>query len=200
VRLPFFIARNVYLRKASGQIELACRPQTGLIRIGFGNVGIFDDKRSRTIWNVEGKIVFDGKTDIGHGSKISVGKDGVLHLGSNFKISAESSIVVEKYIRFGSNCLLSWDILIMDTDFHPIRDSSGILSNAPEPIIIEDHVWIGCRSSIYKGATIPHDSVIASNTRVSRALTTPHCIYAGEPAKCVRENINWNQESVSDSV
>ncbi len=69
------------------------------------------------IGRINGIINFNGRRNIGHGSKISVGKDGILTFGQNFNITAESSIVCYNNISFGNNCLLSWDILIMDTDF-----------------------------------------------------------------------------------
>ena len=40
--------------------------------------------------------------------------------GDNFCVTANSAIVCVSNINFGSNVLLSWDILILDTDFHKI--------------------------------------------------------------------------------
>ena len=68
-----------------------------MISIGYGEVGIFDMKRSRSIWQVYGEVVFKGKANIGHGSKISVDKNGTLELGNNFKTTAESAIVSQTY-------------------------------------------------------------------------------------------------------
>ena len=51
--------------------------------MGYGNVGIFDKKRSRGIWEVQGKVKFCGNAFLDHGSKISVGKNGVLTFGNN---------------------------------------------------------------------------------------------------------------------
>ena len=65
--------------------------------------------------------------------------------------TAETSIVAFTEIRFGNNCLLSWDILVMDTDFHKLKDEFGNIINKPRPIIIGDRIWIGCRCLILKG-------------------------------------------------
>src|SRR5690606_18497240 len=105
IKLPILISKNVYLKKHKGDIIINCTLKTGLIQIGFGSVGIFDNKKSRSVWEVSGTVVFNGKCNIGHGSKISVAKNAELTLGNNFVITAESSIIVTQKVKFGDNCL-----------------------------------------------------------------------------------------------
>ncbi|MDE1192042.1 MAG: acyltransferase [Arachidicoccus sp.] len=194
VKLPIFISRKVYLKNSSGKIIIdAIAIRTGLIQFGYGEVGIFDNKKSRSIWDVSGIVIFKGICRIGHGSKISVGKNGKLTLGNNFVISAETSIVSHMEIVFGNNCLLSWDILIMDTDFHKIKDKQENIINAPKPIIIGENVWVGCRCLILKGTIIANHSVIGANSIVSKSLEYSHGLYAGNPCKLIKENISWEE-------
>ncbi len=162
-----------------------------MIEIGFGRVGIFDEKISRTIWEVAGQVIFHGSADIGHGSKISVGSSGTLIIGDNFRISAETAIVAFTKIEFGQNCLLSWDTLIMDTDFHKIKNKEGDIINSPKPIIVGDHVWVGCRNLILKGSKIPNNSIIAANSILSKTLLKENCLYGGAPIKCLKEDVSW---------
>lgn len=191
IKLPVLVSGKVYLRKTSGKIKIDCPIRTGLILLGYENVGIFDDKKSRSIWEVSGEVIFKGKCNIGHGSKISVGNSGKLILGENFVITAESTIVAFTEIHFGDNCLLSWDILVMDTDFHKLKDETGIVINKPKPIIIGDKVWIGCRCLILKGSVIPNNCVIGADSIISRELEKENCLYVGNPCKMVKENISW---------
>lgn len=191
IKLPILISNKVYLRVTSGKLIIDCPISTGLIQFGYGNVGIFDNKKSRSIWEVSGKIIFKGKCNIGHGSKISVGSSGVLILGENFVTTAETSIVAFTEIQFGNNCLLSWDILVMDTDFHKLKDELGNIINKPRPIIIGDKVWIGCRCLILKGTIIPNNCVIGADSIVSKVLEKENCLYVGSPCKMVKENISW---------
>lgn len=191
VKLPILISNKVYLRVMSGKLIIDSPIRTGLIQFGYGNVGIFDKKKSRSIWEVSGTVIFKGKCNIGHGSKISVGSSGKLILGENFVITAETSIVAFTEIRFGNNCLLSWDILVMDTDFHKLKDEFGNIINKPRPIIIGDRIWIGCRCLILKGSIIPNNCVIGADSIVSRELEKENCLYVGSPCKMVKENISW---------
>ena len=72
VRLPIWASRRVRIRKAGGKVTINCPIKTGMIRLGLDGVGIFDNKRSRSIWQVSGDVVFNGRCFIGHGSKLSV--------------------------------------------------------------------------------------------------------------------------------
>jgi acetyltransferase-like isoleucine patch superfamily enzyme len=189
VIFPIAVSKTVHLMKTDGQIIFDCPVRPGMVRIGYGDVGIFDKKLSRSIWQVSGTVTFKGSADIGHGSKLSVG--GNLVLGDGFKITAESSIVASKKIEFGENCLLSWDVLIMDTDFHIVKDKSENILNPPTPITIGNKVWIGCRCTILKGADIPDNSVIGANSLVSKKLDKENATYGGQPARILREEITW---------
>lgn len=191
IKMPVLVSKRVFLLVTSGKLIFDCPIRTGLIHIGYGKVGIFDKKVSRSIWEVQGNVIFKGKCDIGHGSKISVGKLGTLILGENFAITAESTIIAFSKIQFGNNCLLSWDILVMDTDFHTIKDELGNIINNPRPIIVGDKVWIGCRCLILKGAIIPNNCVIGANSTITKVLEKNYCLYAGNPCKILKENISW---------
>lgn len=193
IRFPFWISTKTYLRKPKGSITINGDLHTGMIRIGYGDIGIFDNKRSRTIWEVTGRVIFEGNAEIGHGSKISVGETGQLQLGRNFAITAESAIIAYKKVAFGNDCLLSWDILIMDTDFHPITNAQSEIQNPPAEIIIGNNVWIGCRSLILKGSVIPDGSVIAANSLVSKKLSGTNQVFGSQPLSVLAENIRWHK-------
>ena len=193
IRFPFWISSRTYLRKTKGNILIHGDLHTGMIRIGYGDIGTFDNKRSRTIWEVAGKVIFEGKAEIGHGSKISVGETGLLQLGSNFTITAESTIIAYKKVVFGHDCLLSWDILVMDTDFHQITNDRSEVQNPPSEIGIGNKVWIGCRSLILKGAAIPDGCVIAANSLVTKKLTGSNQVFGNHPLSVLAENIRWHK-------
>lgn len=191
VKLPILLSRKVYLREMKGKITIEGPIETGLIKIGYGKVGIFDNRRSRSIWEVSGEVVFKGKANIGHGSKISVGKEGKLVLGSRFVVTAESSIVAHHSVEIGDDCLFSWDILLMDTDFHEMKDETGAVMNAPKPVKIGNKVWIGCRVLILKGTEIPDGCVVGANSSVSKKLEMENSLYVGQPCRLSKSGISW---------
>ncbi|MBT1704892.1 acyltransferase [Chryseosolibacter indicus] len=191
--LPILISSHVRLHTVKGSVELNCQVHFGIIKIGFGDLGIFDPKRSRTIWQVSGKVIFNGGANVGHGSKISVGRDGVLVLGDEFRITAESSIICHKSISFGSNCLLSWNIYVLDTDFHFLKDvNTGIIVNENKAVLIGDNVWIGANCCILKGSAIPSNTVIAAFSLVNKNLFGHYKVFGGNPIQILREDVSWS--------
>lgn len=193
---PVFVSRNTCLRKLKGSIEFATEKiEPGMIRIGFGDVGIFDKKKSRAIWEVSGNVTFKGNTKIGHGSKIVVGEMGHLVFGERFTISAESSIICFHEIEFGNDCLLSWDILIMDTDFHKIYSKSlNHQINKDMKISIGNNCWIGCRSLLLKGIVLPDYTIVAANSHIIKSDNfnlISNCIVGGSPTKIIKEDVFW---------
>lgn len=191
LNFPFIVSRKVKLKSVKGTISIHHPLEFGLIKIGFGNVGIFDRNRQRSIWQNLGNVTFSGKAYFGHGSKISVGESGVLNFGKNFIITAETAIVAHNSITFGNDCLLSWDTLIMDSDFHKIKNDSNEQINKPEPIVIGNSVWIGCRCLILKGANIPNNAIIGADSLVNKKLDHEHALYAGNPLVKLKENVSW---------
>ena len=194
VKIPIFLSKNVYLSSVKGDIDIETdKIKTGMIKIRFGGVGIFDKKYSRTIWqNNGGKVVFRGITNIGHGSRISVNQNATLIFGKNFCITAESQVICSKKISFGNDVLISWQCLFMDTDFHKIY-KNNMIKNENKAIEIGNHVWIGCRNTILKGVNIADNCVIAANSNVVKSIEQKNSIIAGNPAKMIENNIQWKQ-------
>ena len=187
IRLPILVSHRVCLRYQGGKIKIPYA-KTGMIKIGFGDIAIFDRKKSRTVWSVDGTVEFLGTAFIGHGSKVSVA--GELIIGDGFRMSAESSIVAACKVVIGDGVLISWDVLIMDTDFHKVFEGDKQL-NPNRPVHIGNKVWIGCRALILKGSHIPDGVVVAASATVSRSIDEACSIVAGSPAKVIKSNISW---------
>lgn len=85
LKMPIFIGRNVSISHLKGEVELKVF-KPGIVRIGFGPFGIGDVKYERSIWDVQGKVIFNGKTHFGHGCRIGVQKNGILRIGDGVSI------------------------------------------------------------------------------------------------------------------
>ena len=189
LKLPVVVSHRTYLRELHGKVELPEKVERAMVKIGFGDVGHYDRKRSRTIWQMSGMVSFGGKASIGHGSKISVRGD--LKLGDGFNMTAESTIVCAKEIRFGDDCLLSWDILVMDTDEHPLYNKENERINPDKAIQIGDHVWIGCKCVLLKGAEVPDNTVVAAGTLLTSSFNGEHQVIGGNPPTVLKHDIRW---------
>lgn len=197
IKLPIIISHRVWLSKTKGNINITSdRIKPGMIRIGFGEVGIFDSMRARSVWNVDGIVNFDGSARLGHGIKISVEAEGKLNIGNNLIVTAESSIICRDEISLGENVMISWEAQIMDSDLHPIIDSENKIINKDEPIVIGDNSWIGSRVMILKGVKLPKGTIVAAGSTLTKGTLKnieekEYSLIGGNPIKILKEDVTF---------
>ena len=191
IKLPVLIGRKVFLSRMNGRVIINGPISTGLIQIGYGKVCITDFKRSRAILEIDGDLIFNGRAFIMQGCKINIMQNAQLSIGDDFNMSVECVIIVEKKIQIGKSSGISWESLVMDTDFHHIYDEDGVEFNQPKEIIIGDKVWVGCKCTLLKGAEIPSGSIVAANSMVTKKLSGEKSIFGGNPIRTLKSNITW---------
>ncbi|EOT2959480.1 hypothetical protein ACSW9O_12500 [Clostridium perfringens] len=194
IKLPIIISNNVKIKSLKGQIKINGDIKTAMIKIGFGDIGTFDIKRRKSILEINGVWECGNNINLGHGTKISIGKLGILRMKNNITISAESAIICHNDITIGDNFLMSWDNIIMDTDFHKIKyvgENYRIINN-DLPIVIEDNVWIGCRCTILKGTRIRNNSVLSATSRISKNIDESN-VLIGNNGKIIKRSILWEE-------
>ena len=106
-------------------------------------------------------------------------------------MTAESTIVCAKEIRFGNDCLLAWDILVMDTDEHPLYDMESQRINPDKAILVGNHVWIGCKCVLLKGAEVPNNTVLAAGTLLKTTFAGEHQVIGGNPPSVLKHDVSW---------
>jgi maltose O-acetyltransferase len=89
-------------------------------------------------------------------------------------------------VRIGSHSALGPQVLVV-TSHHALGDDGVWNEHATgRPVDIGERVWIGARAVVLPGAVIEDDVVVAAGAVVSGRLTS-HGLYAGVPAKRIRE-------------
>lgn len=146
---------------------------------GFGRTTLFR-MGDNSILTVNGGFRFY------YGCDIHVFDNGTLILGSGF-CNCDTKIRCKKKITIGENVAIAHDVLITDCDGHLIDVNAE--SDAAE-VKIGNHVWIGTKSIILKGVSIGDGSVVAAGSVVTKNFPE-HVLVGGNPAKIIRENINW---------
>lgn len=131
---------------------------------------------------------------VGDGNTIAIGRD----------VTAESgSFLCERVGRtllIGDDCMLSNAVVVRTTDHHGIFvRSSGERLNPPADVVIGAHVWLGNSCRVNKGARIGTGTVIGQNA-IAGGEIEPHCIYAGIPARKLRDDIVWSRTESLESV
>jgi len=116
-------------------------------------------------------------------SKLYTGKSGKLIVGRNSRINGVH-IDARELIHIGDTVQIGPYTIIMDSDFHDLKDHSK--DGPSSPIYIEDDVWIATRVTILKGVRIGKGSVIAAGAIVTKDIP-PYSVAAGTPARVVKK-------------
>jgi acetyltransferase-like isoleucine patch superfamily enzyme len=135
------------------------------------------------------------------GCSFSIGQNGHCTIG-DFTLLNGALIMAEEEINIGSHCLISWNVGIADSDFHPLEPAKRLIDAqalAPyfknrqarprvktAPVKIGDNVWIGMNAVILKGVSIGENSVVAAGSVVTKSVP-PNSVVAGNPANIVKE-------------
>ena len=117
-----------------------------------------------------------------HTRRLSVGR----HLGVNtgVYINGLGGVTIGDHVLIGNNVTISSGRHTIEGAQPPIFARPSV----PDPIVIEDDVWIGANAVIMPGITLARGHVVAANAVVTRN-TTPYEVVAGVPAKPIRSRI-----------
>ncbi|MGB7568321.1 MAG: acyltransferase [Chitinivibrionales bacterium] len=178
----FLLHQNVTIHGIKN-IELPGKLNVGIDYFGFIH------KTDKTYLNVNGKLRLNGDYSIGRGCRFDIGTGAIVSIGKGGYVAANTTFIIMHGLTIGDNCAISWDCQFLDEDFHEInylgKKSYG------KSIVIGNNVWIGCGAKIYKGTVIPDNCVIASNSIVKGKFNIENCLIGGNPAKIIKENIEW---------
>jgi len=89
-------------------------------------------------------------------------------------------------ISIGNGAAISEGITICDSASHPIDQNTSL----SDPIVIQDHVWIGLNSTILKGVRIRSGSVVAARVVVTRDVLD-NTLVGGVPIRVLKDGAAW---------
>lgn len=156
----------------------------------FGNPGVIIRSgcrfgKSVRLVATDGGVISIGKNSyLGDDVRIVVQK-GRVTIGDDVFIGEGSIIVCHDDIFIGSDSLIAEYVVIRDQDHsigvHPVR-SAGFHTS---PIHIGKDVWIGCKASILRGASVGDRCVVGAHALV-RSGMEKDMLVVGVPARALR--------------
>ncbi len=161
----------------------------------FGNIS----KMKNIFISIEGNsnhIKIDKTNNSIHDLHINIRGDGnSLNIGENFSCGETTFTIYNgSTVNIGDDCMFASNILIWTTDRHYIYDSSNHIINLEKDVNIGKHVWVCAGCNILKGSYIDDDCVLGNSSVLTKNYKgNPNCIIVGNPAKIVKEDINWKR-------
>lgn len=142
--------------------------------------------RSTIVRIDEGGTLECGKSSVFYGGDIIIFKGAKLTIGDTF-INSDCKIRCHQSISIGNGCAISHDLTVMDSDAHYLNGEKKT-----NPIVIEDHVWIGSRVMILNGVRVGEGAVIAAGSVVTKDVPA-HAVVAGVPARIINDYVEWSE-------
>jgi acetyltransferase-like isoleucine patch superfamily enzyme len=159
---------------------------------------------------LQGRIQISGRGEVVIGVGVSLNgtvvpielvtyTSGLIEIGDRTFINYGSSIAARASVKIGSYCHLGHYIFVMDNDQHDVVRHMELPRS--DPVIIEDHVWIGSKAIVLPGVRIGTRAVIGAGSIVTKDIP-PRCVAAGNPARVLRhltelECQRWRDDTLS---
>ena len=118
--------------------------------------------------------------------------NGTIIIGDSVKVN--TGCYIESHnalIEIGNDTSFGWNCTIKNSDGHFIIDNGEELENKGD-IHIGKHCWICSEASILKNGYLGDDCILAFKSILTKKISDKNgCLYAGIPAKIIKENITW---------
>ena len=126
-------------------------------------------------------------------------QDGRIEIGNNVYIGGGSILGSAIGIQIEDDVLISYQVIIMDSDNHSVRYSvrkddladwryggrHDWSTTVSKPVVIRRGVWLGARVIVTKGVTIGIGAVVGAGAVVTKDVPN-WAIVAGNPARVLR--------------
>lgn len=163
--------------------------------IELGRLSVLLDCRIAIRGN--GNRIIIGENTRLSGVELNIEDDGnLVVIGDNTTIYGKAHLACIEGTRLmiGRDCMISSDVSFRTGDSHAIVDQENRRINFSKDIIVGEHVWLGNRTTLTKGAKVPSFSVVGTGSIVTKELEGTHSIIAGVPARVLRTGINWKRD------
>lgn len=142
-----------------------------------------------------GSIVIGEKTTLGYSLGPRQGPGTILllaaapevsiRIGANCSFNNDITLIAEKAITIGDDCLFGDGVRIVDSDFHGLAPDKRRGPRESSSVTLGKNVWLGSRAMILKGVTIGDNAVVAAGSVVTKDIPA-NALVGGIPAKLIK--------------
>lgn len=195
IRLPIFVYGSPRIYNLVGSMKMTCKKITpGMIKFNYVMPGAPNCTSGKSEINNEGTILFNGRGEIGTGTKIRVALGATLKIGNRFKITDMCNVGCLNSIVLGDDTWIVHRSQIFDSNYHFIEDlNTRKIPKMTKYVVIGKRCWICNSVSVCAGAVIPDNTIVASSSLVSKDYSNipPYSLLGGVPAKVIKVGVRW---------
>lgn len=186
VRIPIIVGSGIRFRGLRKGC-IVCDTKTACISLGVreGSFGLHRGSKSLLQFGKNGILTVIGKAMFQKSFYMNIG--GNVTMRNNFSSNTGFVMSCGKSITFGENCLLGWNVTLIDGDGHSII-SKNEKTNFDRPIEIGDNCWIAANASILKGVSLKDGTIIPYGSIIFKSTSVENSIFNNSTLK---ENISW---------
>ncbi len=192
LKCPIIIAYNTKI-KSIGNIIFTNDIYTGMVSLGVIRLSSFETTAIPLIFNNKGTLNIGGRLKIHPGSVISIVKNATMTTGDRVGFGAGSKIICRKSITLGNDVRCSWNVQILDSDFHFLYNiEKDKYYPRTKDIVIGNNIFVGNGCTIGKGTILPDGCVVSCISKVSGDFTkqSENLLIAGNPAIVIKKGVN----------
>lgn len=104
-----------------------------------------------------------------------------VYINHHTDMSGKGGLTIGNYVKIGPFCNIQ-SVDHVYTDWQKPMFSQGM---RPDPIVIEDDVWVAANVVIVPGVTIGRGAIVGANAVVTRDVE-PYAIVGGVPARVIK--------------
>lgn len=190
IKFPVLVYGKWDLAMLQGRIEIADGCERMCIGKDFANY--FPCSRGKLTILRGGVLRLSSGVKISQGAAITIGRNATLELAEHASIGYQSIVICNCHISIGAHTDLTWQTQVTDFNSHFVETKEGEARSIFRPVEIGDYCWIGNRTSIMPGSSLPNRVIVASNSLLNkdyRTMVQPYSMMAGQPAKVVRTGV-----------
>jgi len=193
IRLPILLRKPKFI-KLKGKVIIDCpKVEFGMITLGrFVNTC---NPSNGTIFDLDGTLIFKGWADFANNSAIMIQNGGTITLGDHMDCAGQ--LKCAKSIEFGNDCVLAYNSMVMDSDWHALTDAvTGKLVNKTAPIKIGNNNFISFNCLVTKGTITPDFCTFTYNSHLCKKYNVePYSLLGGNPCVLLDEGYYYDRNN-----
>ncbi len=200
IRILNLFGHNSRMRGAHPSVWLK---RTKVIDKGNGNTVTIDRKsklRNCTFkfYGSNNRVIIGERCSLSHLTVWIEDDNNCVQIAKNTTVHGTTGLACIEgcRIEIGEDCMFSSNIHFRTGDSHSVVDLDGHRINPSRDIVIGDHVWIGHNAIVCKGVTVADHSIVGAGSVVTRRFEQDHVAIGGNPAKIIKENVDWKRERI----